>query len=175
MEIQNPILLAGELEKNGVKPYIIDDNSFFKSCDKYPRFIVDITNYDKNNKNGISTGSHGDVLLKVFSNKGSFNAKFASGLILSSNKDGEISFFEGGLPLVGQCCNPPFIENYDTDAKLYAVFEFYGSVERHKLASFRENKFGLKLKDSNETYQIVGGHDIGFNCNSVIMAGDLLL
>jgi hypothetical protein len=173
MNFEEAIIAATELEAQGIIPYEIDENHFFRSRLTYPRVQFEI--HRREDADYFYVYCQGETLLELYTSSGPCYASFdGDNVKIHSDANGKISFFEGGgLPFAGHVGGFS-VRGVEPGAKLFAVFEVYGPVASKSLRTFKrvgdDGDLGVKLLDrGGVTYQIDGRNDLGHSHNTVTL------
>jgi len=148
-----------------IVPYTIQ-NGYFSSTFTSPRHILEFKRQDSNR---VIITRGGDTLLRIWATT---NFKFAIGDCKFESVNGEVKFFEGGIPLIGQYSGFIFIYTEGVE-KVFAEFENYDDTFRKKLATFQsesDQSQGVKLRggSNGQSDHIIGGRgDPGHSVNTL--------
>lgn len=139
------------------KSYTIDILGFFRSNRNSETTIVEIT------EKLIPKG--GDVLLQVYCTIGVLDLTF--GDCIRYQGESSYDLFEGGLPFLEQYESHVCVHKSESNAKVYALFEKYDTLDFHNLATYSapyNTNYGVKVRDpiNGKEYQINKGQKHGF-------------
>lgn len=137
------------------KEFTIDCNGYYKSAGTAERAIVEIRG------EYLPKDYPGDVLVSVYCSVGSIVVEIGDVIYAGQSS---YNFFRtsvsSGLPLTGQYTGPIRITANASQARIYAVYEKYDTLDRELLASYRapyDVSYGVKLRDGEHTYQVKNG------------------
>jgi hypothetical protein len=159
---------ANQMDASGIKFYTISNDEFFHTNRRAPQMTIDITG-DRFIPNA------GDVLLRVFCDKGSVSLYWPYARVDESGCEApvfvgqHIEVFQDGLPLANGLSNRGHYTKSDPDAKVWATYEVYSDAQHRSLYDYKgscDDK-GLKMRYGEEVWQIVGRLNPGHSVNTL--------